>query len=109
MGRTTCAAPVPTGFAPDPVVVALAEWVYLDAPQVAAYFGRARMPFAEMNKMLQQLGEAGRNGGERRRPVRRRARRDLATVGRVAVRGGRARDSAAVVRTAPREPIGAAS
>ncbi|OEO32320.1 hypothetical protein VW23_012140 [Devosia insulae DS-56] len=59
MGRTTCAAPVPTGFAPDPVVVALAEWVYLDAPQVAAYFGRARMPFAEMNLMLQQLGEAG--------------------------------------------------
>ncbi len=41
------------------VVVAVAEWVYLDAPQVAAYFGRARMPFAEMNLMLQQLGEAG--------------------------------------------------
>ncbi|RYE45822.1 MAG: hypothetical protein EOP24_18345 [Hyphomicrobiales bacterium] len=59
MGRTTCASPTPTGFAPDPVVVALAEWVYLDAPQVAAYFGRARMPFAEMNLMLQQLGEAG--------------------------------------------------
>ena len=59
MGRTVCATPTPTGFAPDPVVVALAEWVYLDAPQVAAYFGRARMPFAEMNKMLQQLGEAG--------------------------------------------------
>ncbi|MBN9365113.1 MULTISPECIES: glycine betaine ABC transporter substrate-binding protein [unclassified Devosia] len=59
LGRTACAAPAPTGFAPDPVVVALAEWVYLDAPQVAAYFGRARMPFAEMDKMLQQLGEAG--------------------------------------------------
>jgi glycine betaine/proline transport system substrate-binding protein len=59
MGRTVCPAPVPTGFAPDPVVVALAEWVYLDAPQVAAYFGRARMPFEEMNKMLRQLGEAG--------------------------------------------------
>lgn len=59
MGRAVCAAPVPTGFAPDPVVIALAEWVYLDAPQVAAYFGRAHMPFAEMNMMLQQLGEAG--------------------------------------------------
>lgn len=58
MGRTTCALPTPTGFAPDPVVIALAEWVYLDAPQVAAYFGRARMPFAEMNRLLQQLGEA---------------------------------------------------
>jgi len=59
LGRTACASPMPTGFAPDPVVVALAEWVYLDAPQVAAYFGRARMPFAEMDLMLQQLGEAG--------------------------------------------------
>lgn len=58
MGRTACASPAPTGFAPDPVVIALADWVYLDAPQVAAYFGRARMPFEEMNKMLQQLGEA---------------------------------------------------
>ncbi len=59
MGRSACASPVPTGFAPDPVVVALAEWVYLDAPQVAVYFGRARMPFAEMNLMLQHLGEPG--------------------------------------------------
>jgi glycine betaine/proline transport system substrate-binding protein len=59
MGRAACPAPTPTGFAPDPVVVALAEWIYLDAPQVAAYFGRARMPFDEMNKLLQQLGEAG--------------------------------------------------
>lgn len=57
LGRITCAGPTPTGYAPDAVVVALAEWVYLDAPQVAAYFGRARMPFAEMNRMLQQLTE----------------------------------------------------
>ena len=59
MGRASCGVTTLTGFAPDPVVVALAEWVYLDAPQVAAYFGRAHMPFAEMNRMLQQLGEAG--------------------------------------------------
>ncbi len=59
MGRTVCGSTTPTGFAPDPVVVALAEWVYTGAPQVAAYFGRARMPFAEMNRMLQQLGEPG--------------------------------------------------
>ncbi len=59
MGRSFCATPAPTGFAPDPVVVALAEWVYLGAPQVAAYFGRARMPFDEMNRLLLQLGEAG--------------------------------------------------
>lgn len=59
MGRNACAAPTPTGFAPDPVVIALSEWVYLDAPQVAAYFARARLPFEEMDKMLQQLGQDG--------------------------------------------------
>ncbi len=59
LGRAVCSSPVPTGFAPDPVVVALAEWVYLEAPQVAAYFSRARMPLEEMNLMLQQLGEPG--------------------------------------------------
>jgi glycine betaine/proline transport system substrate-binding protein len=59
MGRKSCAAPAPTGFAPDPVVVALSEWVYLDAPQVAAYFQRAKMPFAEMNAMLAQLSQTG--------------------------------------------------
>lgn len=59
MGRSACAATAASGFAPDPVVVAVAEWVYLDAPQVAAYFARARMPFAEMNRMLLQLGEPG--------------------------------------------------
>ena len=51
----TDAATAASGFAPDPVVVAVAEWVYLDAPQVAAYFARARMPFAEMNTLLQNL------------------------------------------------------
>jgi glycine betaine/proline transport system substrate-binding protein len=59
MGRTVCALPAATGFAPEPVVIALAEWVYLDAPQVAAYFQRAHMPFAEMNRMLQQLQDPG--------------------------------------------------
>lgn len=59
LGRAACASPTPTSFAPDPVVTAVAEWVYLDAPQVAAYFSRAHMPFAEMNLMLQHLGEPG--------------------------------------------------
>jgi glycine betaine/proline transport system substrate-binding protein len=59
MGRVACATPLPTGFAPDPVIIALSEWVYVDAPQVAAYFQRAKMPFAEMNAMLQQLSETG--------------------------------------------------
>ena len=59
MGRLSCVSPMPTGFAPDPVVIALAEWVYLEAPLVASYFQRAKMPFAEMNAMLQTLSEPG--------------------------------------------------
>jgi glycine betaine/proline transport system substrate-binding protein len=58
-GQGVCATLKPTGFAPDPVVIGLAEWVYLEAPQVAAYFGRARMPVAEMDKLLEELGEPG--------------------------------------------------
>jgi glycine betaine/proline transport system substrate-binding protein len=55
LGRTACASPQPTGFSPDPVIIAVAEWVFIDAPQVASYFGRARMPIREMNAMLQAL------------------------------------------------------
>lgn len=59
LGRTTCGGPLPTGFAPDPVIIAVSEWVFIDAPQVAAYFGRARMPLAEMNAMLQAISDGG--------------------------------------------------
>jgi glycine betaine/proline transport system substrate-binding protein len=59
LGRTACADPKPSSFSPDPVVVAMAQWVYLEAPEVAAYFQRAHMPFAEMNALLQNLNEPG--------------------------------------------------
>ena len=59
LGRVACANPLPSGFAADPVIVALAQWVYLEAPDVAAYFQRAHMPFSEMNALLQNLNEAG--------------------------------------------------
>lgn len=59
MGRASCAATTPSGFAPDPVVIALAEWVFLEAPDVASYFHRAKMPLAEMNVMLQRLSQTG--------------------------------------------------
>jgi glycine betaine/proline transport system substrate-binding protein len=59
MGQAVCSDPKPTGFAPDQVVVALAQWVYTDAPEVAAYFQRAHMPFSEMNTLLQNLNEPG--------------------------------------------------
>jgi glycine betaine/proline transport system substrate-binding protein len=59
LGRVACADPQPSGFASEPVIVALAQWVYLEAPEVAAYFQRAHMPFAEMNALLQNLNEPG--------------------------------------------------
>jgi glycine betaine/proline transport system substrate-binding protein len=59
LGNVACADPHPSGFAADPVIVALAQWVYLDAPDVAAYFQRAHMPFSEMNTLLQDLNEPG--------------------------------------------------
>jgi glycine betaine/proline transport system substrate-binding protein len=59
LGRVACASPLPSGFASDPVIVALAQWVYLEAPDVAGYFQRAHMPFAEMNALLQNLSEPG--------------------------------------------------
>ena len=59
LGRVACADPKPSGFAADPVIIALAQWVYLEAPEVAAYFQRAHMPFAEMNTLLQNLNEPG--------------------------------------------------
>jgi glycine betaine/proline transport system substrate-binding protein len=59
LGRVACATPMPSGYPADPVIVALAQWVYLDAPDVAAYFQRAHLPFAEMNTLLQNLTEPG--------------------------------------------------
>ncbi|WP_332711509.1 glycine betaine ABC transporter substrate-binding protein [Pelagibacterium mangrovi] len=41
-----------SGFAPDTVVIATAEWVFADAPDVADYLARASMPIAEMNRLL---------------------------------------------------------
>lgn len=50
-----------SGFAPDTVVIAVAEWVFSDAPDVADYFARASMPLPEMNRLLawQAEQEAG--------------------------------------------------
>jgi glycine betaine/proline transport system substrate-binding protein len=59
LGRVACANPQPSSFSPDPVIVAVAQWVFLDAPEVAAYFQRAHMPFGEMNTLLQNLNEPG--------------------------------------------------
>jgi len=59
LGKRTCTDPKPSSFAPEPVVIALAQWVFTSAPEVAAYFQRAQMPMAEMNTLLAQLNENG--------------------------------------------------
>lgn len=59
LGRRACADPQPSGFAPEPVLVALSDWVYKEAPQIAAYFQRASMPIAQMNALLEQLNAPG--------------------------------------------------
>jgi glycine betaine/proline transport system substrate-binding protein len=59
LGKRACAAPKPSGFPPEPVVIALAEWVFTGAPEVAAYFQRAQMPLDVMNGLLAQLNVTG--------------------------------------------------
>ncbi|HEY4199008.1 MAG TPA: glycine betaine ABC transporter substrate-binding protein [Devosiaceae bacterium] len=57
LAQQACAAPKPGSFAPEPVVIAVADWVFADIPAVAGYFQRATMPIGEMNALLAELGE----------------------------------------------------
>jgi glycine betaine/proline transport system substrate-binding protein len=59
LARLVCDAPKPSAFVSEPVVVALSEWVFAEAPAVASYFQRASMPVAEMDRLLAQLNEPG--------------------------------------------------
>ena len=59
LARLACAAPKPSAFPAETVIIALAEWVFTEAPAVASYFQRATLPIAEMNALLGQLNEPG--------------------------------------------------
>jgi glycine betaine/proline transport system substrate-binding protein len=59
LGKRNCPDPKPSSFAVEPVVIALAQWVFTGAPEIAAYFQRAQMPMAEMNKLRAELSEPG--------------------------------------------------
>jgi len=59
LGKRSCADPKPSAFAPEPVVIALSEWVFTGAPDIAAYFQRAEMPMNAMNAMLAELNAPG--------------------------------------------------
>lgn len=54
-----CADPQVSAFPPDQVVIALAERVFVNTPQIAAYFQRASLPLGEMNRMLAELNQPG--------------------------------------------------
>lgn len=57
MALADCVPFGPSSYAPDTVVIAAAEWVFTDAPELAAYLGRARMPLEEMNRLLNWQAE----------------------------------------------------
>lgn len=59
LGRRTCPELKPSSFPPEPVVVAVAQTMFLDRPEVATYFTKAKMPVAEMNALLQALSVDG--------------------------------------------------
>jgi glycine betaine/proline transport system substrate-binding protein len=59
LARLACATPTPSAFPAETVVIALAEWVFTEAPSIASYFQRATLPITEMNEMLGQLNEPG--------------------------------------------------
>ncbi|WDR04597.1 glycine betaine ABC transporter substrate-binding protein [Devosia rhodophyticola] len=59
LAQSSCADPVPSSFAPESVMIALSEWVFTDAPGIAAYFTRAILPTSEMSVLLMALNAPG--------------------------------------------------
>ncbi|WP_160299991.1 glycine betaine ABC transporter substrate-binding protein [Devosia geojensis] len=59
LAQVACASPAVSSFPAETVVVALAEWVFTQAPEVAGYFQRASIPLAQMNALLAELNTPG--------------------------------------------------
>jgi len=59
LARQNCADPKPSAYPSEMVVVALSDWVFSEAPQVASYFQRSSLPLSEMNALLAQTSEPG--------------------------------------------------
>ena len=59
LASAVCDSPKPSSFAPETVVVAVSDWLFSEAPTLAAYFQRSSLPLAEMNLLLAQLNETG--------------------------------------------------
>ena len=63
LAQLVCAAPQPSAFAPEAVLVALSEWVFTDIPAIAGYFQRTSLSLADMNSLLAALNAPGGNVG----------------------------------------------
>lgn len=59
LAERACADPQVSAFPPDQVIIALAERVFVNTPQIAAYFQRASLPLGEMNRLLAELNQPG--------------------------------------------------
>ena len=59
LARVACPTPKPSAFPSEMVVVALAEWVFTDLPNIAGYFQRSSLTLSDMNGVLAQLNEPG--------------------------------------------------
>lgn len=54
-----CNDPQPSAFPSDSVVIALAERVFAETPQIASYFQRSSLALGEMDLLLAQLNQPG--------------------------------------------------
>lgn len=59
LARQVCVDAKPSAYPSEMVVVALSDWVFSEAPQVASYFQRSSLKLEEMNALLAQTSEPG--------------------------------------------------
>lgn len=59
LARQMCTEAKPSAYPSEMVVVALSDWVFSEAPQVASYFQRSSLKLEDMNALLAQTSEPG--------------------------------------------------
>lgn len=59
LADTDCAAPQPSSFPNEQVVIAISDDLFSLSPSVVAYFQRASLPLEEMNALLAFMSEGG--------------------------------------------------
>ncbi|WEK04449.1 MAG: glycine betaine ABC transporter substrate-binding protein [Candidatus Devosia phytovorans] len=59
LAQVSCPNPEASAFPEETVVIALADWVFTEAPAIAGYFQRSSIGLGEMNELMAQLSEPG--------------------------------------------------